>query len=134
MRQKELTDAEVKERGAEHAKTQRELERLQDAHRLASSKLRMQVKTHRDRISQLAEEVDTGLAWISAQTELFEGVTPNGKDPKRAGKKGKRGTVEAEDADWNEAQREIFEGKSKGNKAKRARKGNVIPISEGAEG
>lgn len=127
MRQKELTPAEIKERGKEQAQAQRELDSTQDAHRLASSKVRMKVKTLRDRLSQLAEEVDTGLAWISAQTELFEGVTSDGKDPKR--KKGKRGTTEEGSESWSEAQRDIFEGKSKGNKKLRAKRvGNVTVL------
>lgn len=118
MRQQSLSPLDIKERGADLAKTQRELERAQDAHRLASSKLRMQVKTFKDRISQLSEEVDTGLAWVSVQSEMFEGVTANGKDPVR--KKGKRGTLK--DATVPTLTK----------RAKRA--GNVIPIVEGAEG
>lgn len=119
MRQQSLSPLDIKERGADLAKTQRELERAQDAHRLASSKLRMQVKTFKDRISQLSEEVDTGLAWVSVQNELF-GVelTPTPKlEPK---KKGKRGTPK--DATVPTLTK----------RAKRA--GNVIPIMEGSEG
>lgn len=71
MVQKTLTQAEIKERAAELADAEVEREELLEKKRSHNREWNEQLKQSRIHICKLAAEVQTGKAWVSAQTGMF---------------------------------------------------------------
>lgn len=103
MVQVELSAEDITERSAKLASEELERERLLEKKRSHNREWNEQLRQTRDRIHQLAEEVDTGKAWVPAQAGLFEGDAENDSEPEpepeeppaRRGRRGRRAAVAA---------------------------------------
>jgi hypothetical protein len=83
MVQKALTAAEVKERSAELADAEIAREELIEKKRSHNREWNEQLKQSRILIGKLASEVQTGKAWVSAQTGMFDGDDDDEPAPPR---------------------------------------------------
>jgi multidrug resistance efflux pump len=79
MIQIDLSDAEIKQRSDKLATEELEREALLAKKATHNREWNEQLKQSRDRIKQLATEVDSGKAWVPAQANMF-GSTSNGSD------------------------------------------------------
>lgn len=76
----QLTEDERNERARKQAAEQVSLDNLYAKKESHNREWNEQIKQHEKLISQLAEEADTGTAWVPAQTDMFGGGPENDGD------------------------------------------------------
>lgn len=82
MKQVELSEDERNERSRRQSAEQVSLDNLWAKKESHNREWNEQIKQHEKLISQLAQEAETGKAWVPAQTDMFGGAPENdGEEP-----------------------------------------------------
>jgi len=106
MVQVELSREDREERGRALAAREQERFDLIDKKKTHNRKWNEDLIQLRESIRQLTEEVDTGMAWVESQTDMFGGGSANDTDeaepeeepkPRRGGRRGRRGARAADE-------------------------------------